>query len=227
MTASSHVCLSCGIDQRRTRAIVEPHYGLPLVTCPSCGAHSVRRLHPILRRWRQFLRLAPSIVVLLLQLGAAFGAIVGLTALATVVGELDAQEWAHTFGRMGESRDFLVEVLFTLLAPPLAVGAWIGLVPHWRPRRALAVLVVLVFLGMLGTSLFEGVEWSNRHGIPFSIDAVLPDTIRRTIFMVPMFALTLPGVAIGAALARWIDRGLLYLGGRRLARHRRARTLPT
>jgi hypothetical protein len=45
--AISHVCMGCGLDLARVRAAPDPHYGLPLVTCPRCAGLFALALAPI------------------------------------------------------------------------------------------------------------------------------------------------------------------------------------
>lgn len=69
--AIAHVCLGCGKDLARLRAAIEPHYGLPIVRCPTCGLVCVRRRHPQWRVWRSIIRVGSSLAALVLQLAAA------------------------------------------------------------------------------------------------------------------------------------------------------------
>jgi hypothetical protein len=43
--------MGCGLDLARVRAAPDPHYGLPMVTCPRCARACVRR-HPSRIGWR-------------------------------------------------------------------------------------------------------------------------------------------------------------------------------
>ncbi|MCZ6851559.1 MAG: hypothetical protein O7F17_07955, partial [Planctomycetota bacterium] len=66
--AIAHVCMQCGMALTRLRPSRDPHYRLPMVTCPTCGQASVRRRHPIQQRWRAFTRAQTSVCALLLQI---------------------------------------------------------------------------------------------------------------------------------------------------------------
>jgi hypothetical protein len=76
--AIAHVCLGCGLDLARVRAVVEPIYRLPLVTCPRCRQAVVRRTHPQWRAWRSAIRISSSLVVLAWKIVISM-AIAGLT----------------------------------------------------------------------------------------------------------------------------------------------------
>jgi hypothetical protein len=126
--AISHLCLVCGMDLARRRAQRDPHYGLPIVTCPQCGAVAVRRTHPLQRHWRRFLRVKTSLGWFAFQLSA----LGGLAALVVAVCvRFDGVLLRGGFdGGAGEAW-FELFASFALL--PIALGAWLtaGLA-HWR-----------------------------------------------------------------------------------------------
>lgn len=62
--AIAHLCIQCGFDLARIRAQRDPHYHLPLVVCPRCAHACVRRMHPLQRAWRTFLRMDRAIWLL-------------------------------------------------------------------------------------------------------------------------------------------------------------------
>ena len=70
--AIAHVCLGCGADLARTHVIRDPHYRLPIVICPDCGEACVRRVDPILQRWRAFQPIALALCALFVQVLIVF-----------------------------------------------------------------------------------------------------------------------------------------------------------
>ena len=52
VVAKSHICPSCLTELARIRAVLDVHYGLPIVVCPSCSAATVRTRHPDIEFWR-------------------------------------------------------------------------------------------------------------------------------------------------------------------------------
>lgn len=81
----SHVCLQCGEDLTRCRALLDSHYALPIVTCPKCGYAVVRRRHPVIERLNSGVGVAGAIVALLVQAVLFAGVVAALVVLNTAV----------------------------------------------------------------------------------------------------------------------------------------------
>ncbi len=115
--AISHVCLSCGLDLARVRALLEPRYALPLVVCPDCGWAAVRRKP---QGGRSLYRLLVSLLTLIAQLGLLAAGLAVLLAVSIEMGDVLAR---GTFGALpGE------EILLRLAvcaAFAVALGTWL------------------------------------------------------------------------------------------------------
>jgi hypothetical protein len=138
--AISHLCTSCGLDVARVRALREPLYGLPLVTCPRCGVHAVRRRHPLIARWRQILRLKTSVLVMLVQAALAVGLTLGTVGACIIW----AQRWLGGGIDVGDER-IVAGMAVGFLCLPAALGLWLtaGL-GHWRAGTQWAVFAAVV-----------------------------------------------------------------------------------
>ena len=127
--AISHVCMSCGLDLARQRVRVEPHYHLPIVTCPRCNWTCVRRRHPIQARWRAFLRAFASIRAMILQVFA--GAILAVTTIG-ISGWL--ADVLHTLPIYGFQNYDIRFPLVSALCCAIATGVWLtAAFGHWKP----------------------------------------------------------------------------------------------
>ena len=144
--AISHVCLSCGLDLARVRALLESHYALPVVVCPDCGWAAVRRKH---KGWRSLYHLLVSLLTLIAQLGMLAAGLGGLVFISIEMGEVLAD---GTFGAVPGN-----EVIFRLAicaAFAVALGTWLTAgFGHVRRTTTWLVFcslgVVLVSLGSL------------------------------------------------------------------------------
>lgn len=77
-----HPCHGCGLDLTRLRALPDTHYGLPVVTCPSCGTSVVRRRDPGVAGWRRARRTVGALWTVFVQ-GVVF-ALCSLAALFSI-----------------------------------------------------------------------------------------------------------------------------------------------
>jgi hypothetical protein len=62
-----HACHACGHDLSRIRALADPHYALPVVTCPACRTSTVRRRDPGVAGYRRARRVVRAILTIVLQ----------------------------------------------------------------------------------------------------------------------------------------------------------------
>lgn len=149
--AASHICLTCGIDLSLTRAVAEPIYGLPLVTCPECGAKAVRRRHPVVAHGRRATRAAGGILaiaarvviallLMILSLLVIFGTDEGLRGARLGWRDLPGQlmkpatERASRFDSWYQAEGVIVVAGWLAIA--LATGVFLAAaMPHWRRWR--------------------------------------------------------------------------------------------
>jgi hypothetical protein len=128
--AIAHLCLECGWDLARIRAVCEPHYRIWLVRCPHCARACVRQRHPLWRGWRKFLRLKAS---LLAMLGQTFVLLI-LTAI-----NLLALSFSHQLRGWSAAdawEEYRAQIILSFVVVPIVTGTWLtaGLrhCPRWK-----------------------------------------------------------------------------------------------
>lgn len=225
--AIAHVCLACGADLARIRVIRDPHYGLPIVTCPGCRQACVRRVDPILQRWRAFQPTAAALCALLVQLLVMFSL---ATATALVV---DAVPDLFPVRISGNVFDLLYDQSFAALVVgvtlPVLTGVWMATgLGHWRPWLARAVWGLLI-AGLLSWDMlrlaFETI--GNRLGIVSGVGAeahlqlAFYDWLLRILVLFAFLMLTFAGSPLGAVLLKVHARRRTRRWSRRRARVRR------
>jgi hypothetical protein len=62
-----HACHACGHDLSRFRALADPHYALPMVTCPDCRTSTVRRRDPGVAGYRRARRVVRALLTIWVQ----------------------------------------------------------------------------------------------------------------------------------------------------------------
>ena len=227
--AIAHVCLGCGADLARIHVIRDPHYRLPIVTCPSCGEACVRRVDPILQRWRAFQSFAMALCTLLVQVLIVF-----LLATATAV-VVDAVPDLLPVVISGDLFDLLygqsLAALVIGVTLPVLTGVWMttGL-GHWRPWLARAVWGLLI-AGLLSWDMlrlaFETI--GNRLGIVSGVgaEAHLPfafyDWLLRVLVLFVFLMMTFAGSPLGVVLLKIHAQRQNRRWSRRRARLRRRR----
>jgi len=161
--AISHICHNCGFDLAHTCTTIDPHYHLPIVQCPNCQTHQVRRKHPIIQRWRQIRRGICTSFHLTFRIG--LGILLGIAMywwtddLITQAG-LTIEHYATEFPkilRMGFPTtgrqwdmlfpDYILHIL-TWLSISIIGGIYItSIMRHWK--RPIAWTAWLLFLLIL------------------------------------------------------------------------------
>ena len=225
--AIAHVCLGCGADLARIRVIRDPHYRLPIVTCPGCGEACVRRLDPILQRWRAFQSLAEALCALMVQV-----LIVLLLAPATA-GVVDVVPDLLPVVISGDLFDLLygqsLAALVIGVTLPVLTGVWMttGL-GHWRPWLARAVWGLLIAALLSWDMLRLASETiGNELGIVSGIGAkahlklAFYDWILRVVVLFVFLMMTFAGSPLGAVLLKIHARRQSRRWSRRRARLRR------
>jgi hypothetical protein len=196
----SHPCVSCGSDLAAVRARTEPHYGLPLVTCPACGDVFVRRPHPLSCRWRSILRGGGTLIVLALQLAAVAGAVSLIASICIGIGDDVAR------GRLaGVPRRELVVVSFVaFIVVPIALGAWLtGGLHHWRRPVAWGVFTA-VLAAVCSADVIVGpaaLEVLNAAGVTDFVRPYRPD---RFVVRLALLGVVMVVALGGIPLGRWL-----------------------
>jgi hypothetical protein len=222
--AIAHVCLSCGFDLARIRARIEPIYRLPLVTCPRCGVHAVRRRHPIWRTYRTLLRVDAALTVLLVQFVLLVALLVANVCGALAVGEV--VDGAIQRRKLSEG-EIAILVAFGLIVP-IATGTWLtaGLA-HWRRFAgwsAFFLSVALILFVAMGAGFF-GRAVADHGGLDWLVPVLYvvrpPRAMLEMWKFIGMGLMVLPAIAGVAVLGIPVGIRLRRLG--RLLRSRRWR----
>lgn len=213
--AIAHICLQCGFDLARVRPVREPHYRLPIVTCPGCAAVVVRRVHPMSRGWKTFLRLDAVLRVLCVQL--LF--LISLSTLTTVASILIVHEQGlPARSAHAEELAWLYVLTFGVLAP--ITGAWLTAgFSHVRQHFA---VVWLAWLGVLFAEVFlfivfcVAINETPFDYIPRNATTLWSDCIRLILLPAMMIEFlflcaAMAGVPVGRLALRvnaWMMRAL-------------------
>lgn len=234
----SHVCLGCGWELARVRALPEARYGLCLVTCPRCDASAVRRPDALVAAYRRWRGVRRSVLALARQGGLMVLFVLGLAgAIAGNVNELldlratplDAVRAVLSADLNSRLRDWILnEGLFGFVlwgALAVAAGVWLT-----AGLRHLSRSVWLVWAAaLLIVSNFEWVAYPMARafgraiGDPFTepmpVDAVVES---RLVIWACTIALAGLGIPLGRQWNALYARHQRHRAGRYRARRRRA-----
>lgn len=218
--AISHACLNCGTDLASVRAVREPHYGLPLVICPGCGAAAVRRRHIIQQRWRSLLRAKKSLIALACQLMALILCLGSTIALCILI--VEYPRWFLGDASTEPIAACLPAVM--VIAVAVLVGVWLtaGLA-HWNRVRAWTVFTILIAIGVsFDTVIAPAVtQWTaGPRGFGETLDYNLPRWLYRLLTLAVMMVIAAAGIPPGMLARRWATD---YRQSRWRARRKRLR----
>ena len=206
--AIAHVCMQCGMSLTRLRPSRDPHYHLPMVTCPSCNTVCTRSVHPLQRWHLTAIRVRGTLCALVLQILAA----VALGWLMPAGAAWFGRQVIHGLpvALLAERHRFAL-ALFGL-AVPIATGVWLtaGL-GHWRPATAwrtwIAVIVALLCVDTILIILADlppatGVSWLNlvRREYELHVFPVLIERIASLIALTAMLVVATAGIPLGRGL---------------------------
>ena len=151
----AHVCLECGQGLAMVRPQRDPHYGLPLVTCPRCSWACVRRKNPSTRMWHDILRRFTALGFLFAQITLG---IVLLVLSVVAVGSLSQGEFR--LGRSTTMNGYWFGVIMLLVVLPTLTGTWLTagfshLKRHfvfmtWAGLVSVILLIIAISLGLSG-----------------------------------------------------------------------------
>lgn len=165
--AISHVCLSCGLDLARVRALLEPRYALPVVVCPDCGRAAVRRKP---RQLRSLQRLAVSLLTLIAQLGILAAGLGLLIAISIEMGNVLAD---GTFGALPGNEILLRFAVCAAFA--VALGTW--LTAGFGHARRTTTWLVFAGLGIVLVSLGSLIGGRPDQLVPRCLVVVMVMTV--------------------------------------------------
>lgn len=205
----SHVCQGCGWDLASLRPGPDPHYGMTILTCPSCHAHAVRVRDPIIPGWRR-LRVRIAATFMLALHAAVLIPCAG--AFTAVLGSMVDRPYVHRSVRE-QTEIAVVGALVTLIA-----GLWIGVTLARHPRLIrlsvwigfqglVAAFLVLMFLMALALKRSYTINESFPLDIPgilaqIGIAIVLSTACFFAVEPVALFIRFL-GRVLASALFRW------------------------
>lgn len=225
----SQTCPSCLTELGRIRAVPDPHYGLPIVVCPTCTIASVRTKHQDIEFWRGIRRIhsalrivfAKSLLMLIWS---------GLMALLIV----SAGDVFMPFGRFNPSFPFTSGDVWSVLSAAgilagsmlLTIAASI-LIRHKPIYQSLLVFLVLTALFL---TIDYSVSWSGimlaklggfqqRHYLPTSSEMT-----RRFSQYGFLFAISILGLIPAIPLRKLIDHAPKRRFRRLLKKRRKQRT---
>ncbi len=225
--AIAHVCLGCGADLARIHVIRDPHYRLPIVTCPGCRHACVRRVDPILQRWRAFQPAAAALCALFAQLLIVlFLAAATALVVHVVPGLLPVPISGNVFDLLDNQSISTIVVGVTL---PVLTGIWMtaGL-GHWRTWLARAVWGLLI-AGLLSWDVLRLASETigNELGIVSGVGAeahlklAFYDWLLRVLVLFVFLMMTFAGSPLGAVLLKIHAQRQNRRWSRRRARLRR------
>lgn len=211
----AHICRECGLGLGRIRPQRDPHYGLPLVTCPVCGWACVRRKSPASVAWHTFLR--RSLVSFLIVTKFSISLLLLLFMTATI-GSIYTGEFS--FSHAGRFRGYWLILSILLILQPVTVGTWLtsafNHLPRWKVFAswgglvALILVIVSIVLGIVGE--LDGFSRAELQATPIpmlaliSMSQVLPICFG---LLVMMMVFALAGIPVGnlaLAAMQVIDR---------------------
>ena len=225
----SHVCLGCGTDISGVRAPPDPHYGLPIVTCPTCAMVCVRR-HAGGRAWVRTLHRTLGVLFRAAVMGLVT---IPLLVLAVVFALWFVQSLIETrqiqISTDGPAYD---DLAFGAACPVfwMIAAALTGFFcPHWRVRGwlfgvagALLLLALLVAILAAASTIaradgpwLQALDLRPRERLEISLLAGV--TATGAILATPVYALA---SRQGARLARGTGLGSARLRKTRKRRRR-------
>ena len=192
--AITHICLACGTDLARTRAVLDRAYDFWVVTCPQCRAAAVRKPNAIKRIWFRTLRLDIALSIIVVQI------VIGTALLLAARGILDVLVDALRAGRpLDAVRMDLSPVLLAAVVLAMLTGIWLTAgfshIKRWRLWIGwpIVLLASIAILPMGFVQVFDA----------------------KTFFhYVFLFMCTLIPFMLVAALGIPMGHGLLWLHGR-------------
>jgi len=211
--AIAHVCVQCGRDLARVRPQREPHYGLNLLRCPTCGAASVRRVHPVQGGWRRFRRLDFVATMIFLRL-VGISTLTLFCALSSIFTIALASE-LRLGGNERLPREAVIFAVMLFIIVPTLLGAFLTAafahIPRWKMWLGwLAWMGLILFMIALHGPLdsqFDPRPNPNRSVaiLPWLADGcwyiVLPGLLATLAILVA----ATPGIVLGRLLLRLRD----------------------
>ncbi len=210
----AHVCSECGCDLARTRPVRDPHYGLPLVSCPRCGRITIRQRHPVILRWRETVRIVRALLTLIVQsvlliVFATFNTVAAMGVVASL---------SHNVTHKDQS----FVVTFYIIAVgvlPLTIGAWLTIgfshLRWWLVWIGWALLIGVIvcfvaFIGELGPE-FAPPELFAPRSLYSAHTLNAADIVRLNMQYIVLPALSVIAVMMAVASGgRLIGKGVLW-----------------
>ena len=219
-----HTCARCGLDLSKIRAVIDPIYGLPLVTCTRCDRTCARRRPMMITAWRTVCRRTRAVSLLIAQMFAAFILMLGLSGASRLavdevrgLGQMPVGNAAGLFDRIEQIAYLVNWPMWCIFA-----GAWLtSALGHWRRRVLWPVFIVCLTLLTVEQGVVTGRLTGERIGPAYAL-ARLPDNLLGIAMTLVLVAV---GVPIGTGLRAMYRKGASQKFRRRRAKLRRRRTI--
>ncbi len=161
--AISHVCLRCGFDLARSRALLDPFYRIPIVRCPRCQSVQVRRKHPLLKYQQNPGRAVHLIIQFTWKALVIYAVSFALYYMMRGLIPQWRSLWVVYFDTNFRDPDLIYDFFLNKIAPliswlcaAVAGGAIVtGLLHHWKPRLAWAIWFCYLMLLVSNIMLYD------------------------------------------------------------------------
>jgi hypothetical protein len=234
-----HACHTCGHDLSRLRALADPHYALPVVTCSACRTSTVRRRDPSVAGYRCARRVVRALLTIFVQSLVVSLAITAAVALISNIAY--TAHWEHKGNplttlllrahelRPDASGPMLGVLTAAMLLLGLFTGAWSRSALHhldtgWTLLGGaglptlLALSPALMFWGWVRLGQPGNTPWGDPAHIQY-----WPGTMTAGVMYAAFIAAGMPlGRTVRAAwAANWKSRRSKYRRARRRLREDR------
>lgn len=218
--AIAHLCIRCGWDLARMRPVREPHYGLPVVTCPRCSRVTLRRRHPIWQRWHEFRRVDWSLTVVAIQviLLLTLGTITTFCIPAVLLNAAPLIGSELFKGRRSDEHEirlfaWLCFWVFGVLGP--ITGAWLSAgfshLRRWKVWASWAGFMLLIQLVLAGYFIVASSD-ADVFELGLQRTVVFDRTRIAVILFLAPGSMVLAGIMLAALVGIPAGRLLIWLG---------------
>lgn len=208
---------------------------LPIVTCPECGTHSVRRRHPLVTGWRRGFKIRQAIWSLVGQIAIALLLAIGISGFGRQIASQTLRDDATLFTVIIDAFQVNAQpgyYYFNIgpwqaagwLLASVVAGLWLGAAfPHWK-RWALLIawalcLLLAISVEYIATGITRTIQWLVGDVPNWRADSIW--CIRVTL---ASFIITLAALPLGIPVRRLWRIAQRRRWRKRLDRTRRARS---
>lgn len=235
----SHICISCGDELARIRAVPDPHYGLAVVVCPGCNRACVRiRRNSLTSGWLGIRKLVGTLAALVAQ-----ALICGVLTAGTAGLIVQAGDQFRSFSAVFRSVTLLYSPEVSRLTSPTRLdpaslalffgmlivlgmlsGLWLRVfVAHVVWYRSFAVWIGWIVFWALSDFVILSIQKEISIGLGLSYTDTLPTRTELEVRM-GILLVYLGGLFFGLFVGRLLDRSMAnrrHYRFRRILRRRR------